>query len=139
MRARIGQRTTQRQRQKEDATARRERELAERHAEVRFAAYVTVSAPAGPGDVGAIDDLEGAVSRVELEAERAPRMFAGSRWGEQRGRDLAGRPRVGGRAQDDRCGRWRSRSMSTWLRTPMCAKGTAGGGWCATGTRGSAA
>jgi hypothetical protein len=71
LRGRIGQRTSQRQWQKEQATHRRERELAEGHAEVRFAAYVTVSAQADVGEVGAVDELEAAVSRVELQAKQA--------------------------------------------------------------------
>ena len=82
MRARIGQRTTQRQHQKEDATHRRERELAQGHAEVRFSAYVTVSARGGADDVGVVDELEGAVSRVELEAKRAPVRLE-RMWGQQ--------------------------------------------------------
>src|SRR5215210_3411000 len=82
LRARIGQRTSQRQRQKEDATHRRERELAEGHAEVRFAAYVTVSAPADAGEVGAVDELEAAVSRVELQAKQAPLRLE-RMWGQQ--------------------------------------------------------
>jgi hypothetical protein len=44
-RQRLGQTTTARQIQKAEATARRERELADGHAELRYAAYVTVSAP----------------------------------------------------------------------------------------------
>jgi hypothetical protein len=79
MRDRVGQRTTQRDSQKEQATARREQELAQGHAEVRFAAYVTVSVPAGAGDV---DELESAVSRVELEAKRAPLRLE-RMWGQQ--------------------------------------------------------
>jgi hypothetical protein len=82
LRARVGQRTSQRQRQKEDATHRRERELAEGHAEVRFAAYVTVSAPADPDGVGAVDELEAAVSRVELQAKQAPLRLE-RMWGQQ--------------------------------------------------------
>src|ERR687891_615828 len=82
LRARVGQLTSQRQRQKEDATHRRERELAEGHAEVRFAAYVTVSAPADGGDVGAVDELEAAVSRVELQAKQAPLRLE-RMWGQQ--------------------------------------------------------
>jgi hypothetical protein len=82
MRARIGQRTSQRQQQKDEATNRRERELAEGHAEVRFAAYVTVSAQARSEAVGAADELESAVSRVELEAKRAPLRLE-RMWGQQ--------------------------------------------------------
>jgi hypothetical protein len=82
LRARIGQRTSQRQRQKEDATHRRERELAEGHAEVRFAAYVTVSAPIHTDPGGGVDQLEAAVSRVELQAKRAPLRLE-RMWGQQ--------------------------------------------------------
>ena len=82
LRDRVGQRTSQRQRQKEDATHRRERELAEGHAEVRFAAYVTVSSPADAGGVGAVDELEAAVSRVELQAKQAPLRLE-RMWGQQ--------------------------------------------------------
>ena len=58
----------------------RERELAEGHAAIRYAAYVTVSAPnTGPG---AVDELEAAVSRVELEAKRAPLRLE-RMWGQQ--------------------------------------------------------
>ena len=79
MRERIGQRTTQREKQKEEATERREYELAKGHAEVRFAAFVTVSTPAGPN---AISELESAVSRVETEAKRAPLRLE-RMWGQQ--------------------------------------------------------
>lgn len=82
MRARIGQRTTQRQKLKEDSTERRERELADGHAEVRFAAYVTVSAQAGEGRGRGVDALEDAVSRVELQAKRAPLRLE-RMWGQQ--------------------------------------------------------
>jgi hypothetical protein len=82
LRERVGQRTSQRQRQKEDATHRRERELAEGHAEVRFAAYVTVSSPAEAGGVGAVDELEASVSRVELQAKQAPLRLERT-WGQQ--------------------------------------------------------
>lgn len=68
IRARIGQRTTRRVQQKEQATARREQELAEGHAEVRFAGYVTVSAPASNDGV---DELKSTLARVELEAKGA--------------------------------------------------------------------
>ena len=67
MRSRIGQRTTKRVEQQEQATSRREEELASGHAEVRFAGYVTVSTPA----TGGVDELEATVARVELEAKRA--------------------------------------------------------------------
>jgi hypothetical protein len=80
LRARVGQRTTQRQAQRDQAAARRERELAEGHAAVRYAAYVTVSVPNhGPQ---AVDELETAVSRVELEAKRAPLRLE-RMWGQQ--------------------------------------------------------
>jgi hypothetical protein len=80
LRVRVGQRTTHRQAQRDQAAAQRERELAEGHAAVRYAAYVTVSVPnAGPGSV---DELEAAVSRVELEAKRAPLRLE-RMWGQQ--------------------------------------------------------
>jgi hypothetical protein len=80
LRARIGQRTTRRVEHKEQATSRREDELAKGHAEVRFAGYITVSTPAPPD--GGADELKAAVARVELEAQgtllRCERM-----WGQQ--------------------------------------------------------
>jgi hypothetical protein len=80
LRARVGQRTSQRQAQRDSAATQRERELAEGHAAIRYAAYVTVSAPnTGPG---AVDELEAAVSRVELEAKRAPLRLE-RMWGQQ--------------------------------------------------------
>jgi hypothetical protein len=80
LRARVGQRTTQRQAQRDQAAARRERELAEGHAAVRYAAYVTVSVPNHSPQ--AVDELEQAVSRVELEAKRAPLRLE-RMWGQQ--------------------------------------------------------
>jgi len=79
MRARIGQRTTKRVEQKEEATGRREEELAQGHAEVRFAGYITVSIPSTPGGV---DELESTVARVELEAKRAL-LRVERMWGQQ--------------------------------------------------------
>jgi len=80
LRARVGQRTSQRQAQRDSAASQRERELAEGHAAVRYAAYVTVSAPnSGPQ---AVEALEAAVSRVELEAKRAPLRLE-RMWGQQ--------------------------------------------------------
>jgi hypothetical protein len=61
-RQRLGQTTTARHAQKAQATARREQELADGHAELRYAAYVTVSAP--------IDDHE-ALDRGCAEVEHA--------------------------------------------------------------------
>jgi hypothetical protein len=80
LRARVGQRTSHRQVQRDQAATQRERELAEGHAAVRYAAYVTVSVPSGGPH--AIDDLEAAVSRVELEAKRAPLRLE-RMWGQQ--------------------------------------------------------
>jgi hypothetical protein len=80
LRSRIGQRTSQRQRQREHAAARQEAELAHGHANVRFSAYVTVSVPdTGPD---ARDDLEVAVSRVDLQAKAAPLRLE-RMWGQQ--------------------------------------------------------
>jgi hypothetical protein len=61
-RQRLGQTTTARHAQKAQATARREQELADGHAELRYAAYVTVSAP--------FDDEEG-LDRGCAEVEHA--------------------------------------------------------------------
>jgi hypothetical protein len=80
LRTRVGQRTSQRQSQRDHATAQRERELAEGHAAVRYAAYVTVSVPGGGPD--ALSELESDVSRVELEAKRAPLRLE-RMWGQQ--------------------------------------------------------
>ncbi len=68
LRARIGQRTSSRQHKRDEAAEQREREVAQGHAAVRYAAYVTVSVAQGPD---AADELEAAVSRMELEAKRA--------------------------------------------------------------------
>jgi hypothetical protein len=80
LRARVGQRTSQRQSQRDQAAGQRERELAEGHAAVRYAAYVTVSVPAGQPD--ALSALESDVSRIELEAKRAPLRLE-RMWGQQ--------------------------------------------------------
>jgi hypothetical protein len=80
LRARVGQRTSQRQSQRDRAATERERELAEGHACVRYAAYVTVSVPAeGPDALAA---LEADVSRAELEAKRSPLRLE-RMWGQQ--------------------------------------------------------
>jgi hypothetical protein len=81
LRGRIGQRTSQRQAQRDQAALQRERELAEGHAAVRYATYVTVSVPATPGG-NAVDELEAAASRIELEAKRAPLRLE-RMWGQQ--------------------------------------------------------
>jgi hypothetical protein len=80
LRARVGQRTSQRQSQRDSAAQRRERELAEGHAAVRYAAYVTVSVPAHAGTAHAY--LEHELSRVDLEAKRAPLRLE-RMWGQQ--------------------------------------------------------
>ena len=58
----------------------RERELAEGHAAVRYAAYVTVSVPTGRPTRST--SSRAAVSRVELEAKRAPLRLE-RMWGQQ--------------------------------------------------------
>lgn len=63
-RARTGFVTTARKRQQQDATMRREEELADGHAEFRFAGYVTVSAPDE-------DALERSCAEVEHAAQQA--------------------------------------------------------------------
>jgi hypothetical protein len=80
LRARVGQRTSHRQHQRDHAAGQRERELAEGHAAVRYAAYVTVSVPAGTPE--ALADLEADNSRVDLEAKRAPLRLE-RMWGQQ--------------------------------------------------------
>jgi hypothetical protein len=71
-RQRLGQVTTARQSQKAQATARREQELADGHAELRYAAYVTVSARAD--DPEALDracaEVEHAAQQCRLRLER---------------------------------------------------------------------
>jgi hypothetical protein len=80
LRARVGQRTSQRQVQRDRAADQRERELAEGHAAVRYATYVTVSVPGGAGE--ALAELESDISRVDLEAKRAPLRLE-RMWGQQ--------------------------------------------------------
>jgi hypothetical protein len=63
-RARTGFITTARKRQQQDATLRREEELADGHAEFRFAGYVTVSA-------GTPDELERSCAEVEHAAQQS--------------------------------------------------------------------
>jgi hypothetical protein len=63
-RARTGFITTARKRLQQDATLRREEELADGHAEFRFAGYVTVSAPDG-------DQLERSCAEVEHAAQQS--------------------------------------------------------------------
>jgi len=80
IRDRVGQRTTRRQQQRESAAVQRERELTEGHAAIRFAAYVTVSVPnSGPG---AVDELEAAVSRIEIQTKQASLRLE-RMWGQQ--------------------------------------------------------
>jgi hypothetical protein len=80
LRARVGQRTSQRTGLRDRAASERERELAEGHAAVRYAAYVTVSVPSGCAE--ALAALESDVSRVELEAKRVPLRLE-RMWGQQ--------------------------------------------------------
>jgi hypothetical protein len=80
LRARVGQRTSHRQLQRDQAAGQRERELAEGHAAVRYSAYVTVSVPADTPN--ALAELESDSSRVDLEAKRAPLRLE-RMWGEQ--------------------------------------------------------
>jgi hypothetical protein len=71
-RQRLGQVTTARHLQKAEATARRERELADGHAELRYAAYVTVSAPVDDPDAldRACAEVEHAAQQSRLRLER---------------------------------------------------------------------
>jgi hypothetical protein len=75
LRGRRGFRTSAVQRRKQDATIRREEELASGHEEVRFAGYVTVSARYEA-------ELEDACAQVEHAAEQA-RLDLLPLWGEQ--------------------------------------------------------
>ncbi len=80
LRARIGKRTSARERQRESAVATREEELASGHGAVRFAGYVTVSVP-NRGPDGA-SELGMTVRKIEMAANsrqlRLERM-----WGQQ--------------------------------------------------------
>jgi hypothetical protein len=71
-RQRLGQVTTARQTQKAQATARREQELADGHAELRYAAYVTVSARVSDpeGLDRACAEVEHAAQQCRLRLER---------------------------------------------------------------------
>jgi hypothetical protein len=71
-RQRLGQVTTARQTQKAQATARREQELADGHAELRYAAYVTVSARADNPEAldRACAEVEHAAQQCRLRLER---------------------------------------------------------------------
>lgn len=80
LRARVGQRTSQRQSQRDRASNQRERELSEGHAAVRYSTYVTVSVPSDQPD--ALAELESDVSRIDLEAKRAPLRLE-RMWGQQ--------------------------------------------------------
>lgn len=67
--------TTARNRQQQDAIARREQELADGHAEVRFAGFVTISA-------GTPEELDHKGSELEFEAQRS-RLVLQPMYGEQ--------------------------------------------------------
>jgi hypothetical protein len=75
LRSRFGQSETARQRQAEEATLRREAELAAGHGEVRFAGFVTVSGRDG-------DDLRRASAEVHEHSARA-RMELHRMYGQQ--------------------------------------------------------
>lgn len=69
-RARQGFVTTARKRQQQDATMRREDELADGHAEFRFAGYVTVSAPDEEALERSCAEVEHAAQQARLELTR---------------------------------------------------------------------
>lgn len=69
-RARTGFVTTARKRLQQEATIRREQELADGHAEFRFAAYVTVSAPDPEGLDRACAEVEHAAQQARLDLQR---------------------------------------------------------------------
>lgn len=69
-RARTGFVTTARKRLQHEATIRREQELADGHAEFRFAGYVTVSAPDAEGLDRACAEVEHAAQQARLDLQR---------------------------------------------------------------------
>lgn len=69
-RSRQGFVTTARKRQQQDATMRREEELADGHAEFRFAGYVTVSAPDEESLERSCAEVEHAAQQARLELTR---------------------------------------------------------------------
>lgn len=69
-RSRQGFVTTARKRQQQDATMRREEELADGHAEFRFAGYVTVSAPDEEALERSCAEVEHAAQQARLELTR---------------------------------------------------------------------
>jgi hypothetical protein len=69
-RSRQGFVTTARKRQQQDATMRREEELADGHAEFRFAGYVTVSAPDEETLERSCAEVEHAAQQARLELTR---------------------------------------------------------------------
>jgi hypothetical protein len=69
-RARAGFVTTARRRLQHDATVRREQELADGHAEFRFAGYVTVSAPDPEALDRACAEVEHAAQQARLDLQR---------------------------------------------------------------------
>jgi hypothetical protein len=69
-RARTGFVTTARKRLQQDATVRREQELADGHAEFRFAGYVTVSAPDSEALERSCAEVEHAAQQARLELIR---------------------------------------------------------------------
>jgi hypothetical protein len=69
-RARTGFVTTARKRLQQEATSRREQELADGHAELRFAGYVTVSAPDPDSFERSCAEVEHAAQQARLELVR---------------------------------------------------------------------
>jgi hypothetical protein len=67
--------TTARHRQQQEAVARREQELADGHAEVRFAGFLAISAPTPA-------ELDRKAAQVEFEAQRC-RLVLQPMYGEQ--------------------------------------------------------
>jgi hypothetical protein len=80
LRARIGKRTSARERQRETAVATREEELASGHAAVRFAGYVIVSVPNTGSD--AVSELGTTVRKVEMAAN-SRQLRLERLWGQQ--------------------------------------------------------
>ena len=69
-RRRTGFVTTARKRLQQESTARREHELANGHAEFRFAGFVTVSAPDPEGLERACAEVEHAAQQARLDVQR---------------------------------------------------------------------
>ena len=122
LRARVGQRTSQRQSQRDRAASQRERELAEGHAAVRYAAYVTVSVPCGwPGRARGAREPTSRASSSRPSARRC----AWSGCGASRPRRSPTRSRCAGACGEPRVAAARARAGTSAPRAPSSARGAA--------------